>query len=242
MWCRTHAESLGASALSELLSANVHMQCDDACADTIALFFARKLRLPQVLVAIPANATSGTSESQNEELVIDQPEYDEKTWVCKPQRNSCLLRALASAKMLKSFKAALSKGHPWSKTVRNATLRSILHCYNVPGAGTTEFGKNPSVDEIVDSKYQEIVNSPVHYEMAVELIVPSDASTPAADVHLPNAVLHNMSLCDYHRDLVAAGIYQCICKELFSPGGLGYEEIHKRTVAWSARGTSRANS
>ena len=232
-WVR-HAESLEASALSELVSANVHIQCDDACAETIALFFARKLRLPRVLVAIAANATFGTSESQNEELVIDQPEYDEKTWICKPQRNSCLLRALASAKMLKSFKAALSEGHPWSKTVRNVTLRSILHSYNVPGAGTSDFGLDPSVDEIVDSKYKELVDSPAHYKMAVELIVPSDASTPAADVHLPDAVLHSMSLCDYHRDLVAAGVYQCICKDVFLPGGIGYKAIH-------ARGTSRAN-
>ena len=164
-----------------------------------------ELRPPRVLVAIAANATFGTSESQNEELVIDQPEYDEKTWICKPQRNSCLLRALASAKMLKSFKAALSEGHPWSKTVRNVTLRSILHSYNVPGAGTSDFGLDPSVDEIVDSKYKELVDSPTHYKMAVELIVPSDASTPAADVHLPDAVLHSMSLCDYHRDFGGGG-------------------------------------
>lgn len=220
--------TLEASALSELLSANVHIQCDNACSELIELFFARKLRLPQVLVPISAVATFGTIESQEVPLSANLQEYDEQTWIRKPQPDSCLLRALASAKMVKSFKAALSERHPWSKRVRNLTLRGILHYYNVPGAGTGEFALNSSVDEIIDSMYEEIVNSPADYEMAVELMVPSDVYTPAADVCLPDPVLESMSLRDYHRGLVAAGIYQRISRDLFAPGGRGYKAIHER--------------
>ena len=233
MWSRplmnnVDPRTLEASALSELLSANVHIQCDDACAELIGIFFARRLRLPQVLVPISAFATFGTTGGQEVPLAANQPEYDEQTWIRKPQPGSCLLRALASAKMVKSFKAALSERHPWSKRVRDLTLRGILHYYNVPGAGTGEFALNSSVDEIVDSMYENIVNSPADFEMAVELIVPSDVYTPAADVCLPDPVREGMSLCDYHRGLVAAGIYQRISRNVFAPGERGYKAIHER--------------
>lgn len=240
MWSRplinnVDPKTLEASALSELLSANVHIQCDDACAELIELFFARKLRLPQVLVPISAVATFGTIESQEVPLAANQLEYNEQTWIRKPQPDSCLLRALASAKMVKSFKAALSERHPWSKRVRNLTLRCILHYYNVPGAGTGEFALDSSVDEVVDSVYEKIVNSPADYEMAVELMVPSDVYTPAADVCLPDPVRESMSLCDYHRGLVAAGVYQRISRDVFAPGGRGYQAIHERYSRGKAR-------